>query len=242
MPSPARPRRFRQSRGFTLVELMVVILIIALLAGVLGVAVVAVFGSGKKAEAEGTVKTLSGAIASFETFYHMPPPGSITALGALLDPASAVTDYNPTNKGIEALVYALRAQGTVSGKLISDEDFDRLRINTDGEDGAELLPVDFLNAGGNPLLWEFRDPWGNPLVYVNFRDRTGPAGIDPVISVMRGDGTTVEIDLQTLEDNLKDPATGQSRAKSFALWSFGPDGENNFGRGDDIVSWVKFDD
>jgi prepilin-type N-terminal cleavage/methylation domain-containing protein len=232
-------RAFR--RGFTLVELMVVILIIALLAGVLGVAVVSVFGSGKKTEAESTIRMLSSAITSFETLNKTLPASSISALSMQYDPASAAMDFNATNKGIEALLYSLRAKGLSSGRLLSDEDFDRLRCNTDDEGGAELLAVDFLNAAGTPLLWEVRDPWGNPYVYVNFEDETGMVGLDPILSVMRDDKTIVEVDLQVLKDSLMDPVTGSSRAKRYALWSFGADGENNYGRGDDIVSWVKFD-
>jgi len=231
-------------KGFTLIELLVVILILSILAGVLGIAVVSVFGSGKKSEAEGTIKLLRAAIESFETHNRVIPSSSMVVLASLFPTpdSSGVVDPNTTNKGIETLVYALRAKGLSSGKLLGDEDFDRLRCNTDSDGGAEVIAVNFLNIEGNPLAWEVKDPWGNPYVYVCFNDETTPIGLDPLIPLILADGSTVEIDLTILKEKLIDPDTGMSRARQYALWSFGADGINDYGRGDDIVSWVKFDE
>lgn len=233
----------RAARGLTLVELMVVILIIAILASVIGFAVSGAFAGGAKAEADGTVRTIKGMIESFRTNYHTVPPSSIGALSIHFGRAGVpVEDPNPTNRGIEALVYVLRSPVLIGGRLLSDEDFNRLQINTDDEEGSELLTDNFLNVPGDPKLYELRDPWGNPFVYVCFADEAGLFGLDQVIPVMLADKTIVEVNLDELKAKLIHPTTGLSVAREYALWSFGPDGVNEYGRGDDIVSWVKIEE
>ncbi len=230
------PARRGGRRGLTLIELMVVILIIGIIAGVLTVAVTGAFGKGRDAEAQSTIRLLTAAIDSFEAQMRIYPPSSLDSLSqAIGQPA---TDPNTTNKGIEALVLALRGRALPSGALLQDDDFNRLRVNTDNADGGEIMTSDPTGAGGNMLAWELRDPWGNPFVYVNFQDEFNSL-IDPIIEVIDGTGTQHDIDLQTLKDALIDPATGVSVAPIYALWSFGPDGINDYGKGDDVVSWTK---
>jgi len=231
---PNHPRK--RTGGFTLIELMVVILIIGIIAGVLTVAVTGAFGKGRQSEAESTIRLLSASIDTFESTLGLYPPSSVEALGRAL--GVSATDPNSTNKGIEALVLALRGKALPTGALLSDNDFNRLRINTDDEGGSEVLTSDPTGVGGTLAAWELKDPWGNPFVYVNFQDEIG-YGLDPVIEVIDGSGNRVEIDLEALKTALIDPATGVSAAPIYALWSFGPDGINDYGRGDDIVSWVK---
>lgn len=54
---------------------------------------------------------------------------------------------------------------------------------------------------------EVLDPWGRPLVYVNNTDRSAPKEWTPV------------------------------RKSSFDLYSFGPDGKDDKGKGDDLTNW-----
>src|SRR5690606_38221734 len=116
------------------------------------------------------------------------------------------------------------------------------QLNTD----ADEVQSNFANAEGSAALFELRDYWENPLVYVNLSVFDAPPGYyggaaPTILRVRKGDGTDVEVDLALLRRNLTDPDTQQRVAKGFVIWSFGPDGINDHGLGDDITSWPKLD-
>ena len=54
---------------------------------------------------------------------------------------------------------------------------------------------------------EVLDPWGHPFVYINNTDKSAPKGWTP------------------------------HRKNSFDLYSFGPDGKDDQGKGDDVHNW-----
>ncbi|HRJ78111.1 MAG: prepilin-type N-terminal cleavage/methylation domain-containing protein [Planctomycetaceae bacterium] len=222
-------------RGFTLIELMIVIAIIVVIAGVLVASFGGVFSKRDDAVAKTTIETLSSNIQSFQGRWHSYPPGSVEALSVMARSAIPVADPNEVNCGIEALVLALRSRKN-GGAYLSADLFanDEYRKNTD----ADTLMDDPFDIDGSRDLFEIVDPWGTPYVYVNMNElRNGKVKQ----SIQLEDGTVVELNLTEMQEKLKHPTTGQYPT-GYAIWSFGADKKNDYGRGDDVTSWPKYSD
>ncbi|MCC6465491.1 MAG: type II secretion system protein [Planctomycetes bacterium] len=235
----ARGRNARH--GFTLVELLIVIGIIVLLMSVLFFSFRGAFSSRDEARATATIETLRGNLESFEARWGVSPPGNLKDLSALTRTMNLMPP-NDLNEGIETLVLALRMQREggpyLDGELFADDgrrsnlDADNVLPEVAGPGGLDL-PED-----SSPELFEVLDPWGNPLVYVNIAELRQGVGQQ---SVQLASGEVVVIDLTTAQEKLRHPVTGQFPA-GYAIWSFGEDGVNDYGRGDDITSWAKYED
>ncbi|MCB9893208.1 MAG: type II secretion system protein [Planctomycetes bacterium] len=226
--------------GFTLIEILVVVGIIILLAAVLLVSFSGVFSKSKEAQTKTTIETLKANVESFQAKWGVPPPSNLSELG-LLTQYPALADPNKDNIGIEALVLALRSrreQGPyLDMPLLNDE---KRRTNLDGdtvlEEAAAPEHLD-LEDGSARELFEIADAWGNPLVYVDIKTvRAGNFSYD----VLLADGSRTRIDATALQDALRHPVTGQYPT-GYVIWSFGEDGVNDYGRGDDITSWPKYE-
>jgi prepilin-type N-terminal cleavage/methylation domain-containing protein len=229
------------ARGFTLIEILVVVGIVLLLASVLVVALSGAMGKSDEARTAATIQTLKSNIDAYSARWGSAPPGNIKDLGALMAGGVVLGAPNRENEGIEALVLALRSrkeQGPyLDAPLFAD---DTRRSNLDFDQVAEIAmtaaALDIPEETSREL-YEFVDSWGNPLVYLNIIELrqgrvdqtvTTPAGPQPIRAT-------------EAQDALRHPSTGQFPSE-YALWSFGPDGINNYGRGDDITSWPKYED
>ena len=228
-------------RGFTLVEIMVVIGIILLLASVLLVSFTGVFSKSKAAQTTATIETLKSGVEGYQTRWGRPPPSNMHDLGILVNYPSLV-DPNNRNVGIETLVLALRSkreQGPyMDGPLMQD---DKRRTNLDVDTTMEEVAApDYLDLeeGSSIDLFEIVDAWGNPLVYI---DTTTLMQGNFQYEVTLASGETTTINATEAQDALRHPTTGQFPT-GYVIWSFGEDGVNNYGRGDDITSWAKYDD
>lgn len=228
-----------RTAGFTLVELMIVIGIIVLLVAVMAVALSGVFSKSEEAQTKATIETLKANIESYKTRWGQAPPTTLRDLGQLMG-APSIGDPNENNVGIETLVIALRSrreQGPyLDGPLFAD---DTRRVNLDIDtliDGAFApTALDIEDATARDLF-EIVDAWGNPLVYLNIADvRMGGFRY----SVTKADGSTELIQPTEAQDKLRHPTTG-SYPTDYVLWSFGENGINEYGRGDDITSWAKY--
>jgi prepilin-type N-terminal cleavage/methylation domain-containing protein len=229
-----------RNRGFTLVEIMIAVSIIILLAGVLIVSFTGAFSKSKEAQTKTTIETLKSNVETFQTAWGIPPPANLAELGALAG-YPALADPNKTNTGIEALVLALRSkreQGPYIDAPMLQDDNRRLNLDMDKALDAAMAP-NFLDLeqGSSSDLFEIADAWGNPLVYLDIK------------TVMRGnfelnvnlaDGTTTKIDATECQNALRHPKTG-SLPTGYVIWSFGEDGINQYGMGDDITSWPKYE-
>lgn len=228
-------------RGFTLIEILIVVAIIILLAAVLLVSFSGVFSKSENAQATATIETLKSNIANFQTRWGPAPPASLNDLGVMVG-YPALQDPNKENIGIEALVLALRSrreQGPYLDAPLFQDDERRTNLDIDTMVEAACAP-NYLDIedGTARDLFEIVDPWGNPYVYIdlNTLNRGGFA-----YSVTKGDGSTVMITAAEAQDALRHPTTG-AFPPEYALWSFGENGENEYGRGDDVVSWSKYEE
>ena len=234
-------RRYLTGRrsGFTLVELMIVIAVVVLLMAVLVASFTGVFSSRDKGIAKSTIEMLKANISSYEARWGAPPPSTLSQLGTLSRVPDLV-DVNQTNTGIEAMVVALRSNR--EGGPYLDADLlanDERRTNLDADEMLpEVLAPEAMDIEGSPELFELVDPWGNPYVYLNMTDiRQGTIEEEIILA----DGSTIELDVTRMQELFKHPVTGQY-PKGYVLWSFGEDGVNDYGRGDDITSWPKYDE
>jgi prepilin-type N-terminal cleavage/methylation domain-containing protein len=227
-------------QGFTLVEILIAVSIIILLAAVLLVSFSGAFSKSKQAQTKATIETLKANADTFQSRWGIPPPANLSELGALVD-YPALADPNKHNVGIEALVLALRSKREggpyLDAPLFQD---DTRRMNLDMDSALEpAMGQNYLDIeqGSSRELFEIVDAWGNPLVYLDMK------------SVMRGfnfevnlaNGGSITIDATAAQDALRHPVTGQL-PQGYVIWSFGEDGVNNYGLGDDVTSWEKYDE
>jgi prepilin-type N-terminal cleavage/methylation domain-containing protein len=230
----------RNRRGFTLIEILVVVGILVLLAAVLLVSFGGVFSKSKVAQTQTTIETLKSNVESFQARWGIPPPCNLQELGLLIG-YPALTDPNKDNTGIEALVLALRSKREggpyIDGPLFADDKRrTNLDIDTVLEDATSAENLD-LEEDSARDLFEITDAWGNPLVYLDIK--TVRAGSFQY-SVTLADGSSVSIDATDCQNALRHPVTGQYPT-GYVIWSFGEDGINQYGLGDDITSWPKYE-
>ena len=142
------------TRGFTLVELLVVITIICILASLLLPALFSVFDSGRKKTCQVEIQQLEAAISIYEEVYRDFPPSSLKNIGLLQN--------NQINEGIETLVLCLSSTHNNASYF---EFKDQQLQNTD----LDVSPVSLNKLTGsifkNDDLFEIIDPWGNPYIY-----------------------------------------------------------------------------
>lgn len=211
-------------RGFTLVEILVVLAIISVLAGLATVSVqqARIFADARNARLE--IQQLEAAALSYKNAFGDFPPTSLGRAGLVKG-----LKTNGINDGIESLVLHIgtRKRG---GPFFDDISEDRLENHDDDQLSAKQQAAikSALDLTWNTTsLLEYTDRWGNPFVYVHHRDY----GVKTMSS--RGfDGDVVRIVPG------KSEKTGTyHKPTTLQIWSFGPNGENENGDGDDITSW-----
>jgi prepilin-type N-terminal cleavage/methylation domain-containing protein len=200
-----------RSRGFTLVELLVVIGVIAVLTALSFPAISAVRRKSQVNETTATLERIKLALATYQNDFGDYPPSSGRRLGLRL---------NGQNDGAELMLRCLSTRAR-SGPYVQLDD--RLLGNTDDD----RLPSDqdpTQSTFGTRDLLEPLDAWQNPVVYVHNADYdAGGAAV-----LQQGGLTPVPAG--------KSPETRQYYGlTTFQLWSAGPDGAA--GTDDDIRLW-----
>lgn len=218
-------RRAQRRTGFTLVEILVVLAIISVLAGLITVSVQQArkFANIKTTRID--IQQLEQAALVYRNAFGDYPP---TSLSSSSEVKGIVT--NGVNDGIESLLIHL-VRRDKGGPFLEDTPDHRLENHdVDKLTSKQLatLKKSFTLTWNTPALLEYCDLWGNPFVYVHHRDyaQTKKAAYQGM------NGQRVYVDPP------KSEKTGTyHKPTTFQIWSFGPNGINENGDGDDITSW-----
>lgn len=212
-------RRDVASSGFTLVEILVVVAIIGLLAGLILPSLMSAGGKAKITETSFLIEKITAALQTYEHDWGDYPPTSLKHYGAFT---------NNINDGIESLVVHLADKSKGTPYFEPEE---KHLANLDKDDIPASFPVNWYF--GDRQAREIMDSWGNPLVYFHNRDYASPKSHMRTYKLASGRSRR-----GFAPGKSKKTATYHSWS-SYQIWSVGPNGENENGEGDDIVSWGK---
>ncbi len=200
--------------GFTLIELLVVISIISILAAMSVVGIMAALGDSDKAQCKMMIEDLKAALESYQMNNGGEyPPTMFERIN------QDIASDNMTNSGIETCLLLLRSKG-----FPMESYQDRLG-NLDADENQPAYEFFGFNVTRYELF-ELLDPWGNPFVYIPAPE------YDDEFEYSTAEGETVIVRARKM-------AMMQEFPQGYMIWSFGPDGINQDGKGDDITSWAK---
>lgn len=207
MEQPDKSRSTAGTRGFTLVELLIVIGILALIAVALLRNVIGATETANIAATRTLIVQLEQVAESYQAnkkFGDYPPDDFKDPTGKVRVKADSV------NPGIESfLIFVNRRDGRTD--YLDENNF----INTDGDSASESL-------GKLQTLqkYEIKDVWGNPLAYFHFRHYAESQGYMPA-SVDDADG-----EMQSVQA-WKNAEGRFFKKGKFQIFSAGPDGIYN---------------
>lgn len=205
-----------KSKGFTLLELLVVIVIIGVLTSLVVIGVVYAIRTSKISNTEAMIGTMKGALENYHTRWRDYPPSSLTRY-------KGIKGLNEFNNGNESMVASLSSKR--KGGIIYQPPSQDHYQNIDADQLSKNPTKSFLVDKGPYPLMEYVDFFGYPFIYLHHNDYRNPAS-----SITRykfdtdGSGKTIK--------PVKGVGTSWAMPDKFQLISPGPDGEP--GTPDDI--------
>jgi len=215
----------RRNGGFTLVEILIVCAILLVLAGILLPMLFKVQQDQIVRNAEAEIEFLKSALEQYRKDFGDYPPSFLAELGDSTDPGEVP---NQGNRTLTACLATRKANGPyLASYMLNNKE--KLRTTSDTAD-HDLTGWVFDSDNHRELL----DPWGRPYIYLHNRDYEPQQENVYTMGGLTDDGTCqtpCTVKGQHDDDgNYYNPYT-------FQVWSCGPNGINDNGGEDDIVSW-----
>ncbi len=204
-----------RSKGFTLLELLVVIVIIGVLTSLVVIGVVTAMRTSKISNTKAMIGTIKGALENYHTRWRDYPPTSLSRYG--------VKGLNEFNNGNESMVASLSSKS--KGGIIYQPPSEEHYRNIDSDQLGKNPTKSYLAETGPYKLFEYVDYFGYPLMYLHHNNYRNPA-----VSMTRykfdpsGEAKTFK--------PVKGTGSSWAMPDKFQLVSPGPDGEP--GTEDDI--------
>lgn len=197
-----------RSKGFTLLELLVVIVIIAMLTSLVVIGVTYAMRSSRISNTRAMIGTIKGALENYHTRWRDYPPSTLSRY-------KGVSGLNEFNNGNESLVASLSS--TRKGGIIYQPPAQDHYQNTDADKLAKNPTKSFLAESGAYTLFEYVDFFGTPFVYLHHNDyRNPPKSLTRYKFDPAGSGKTYK--------PVKGVGTSWAMPDKFQLVSVGPDG------------------
>lgn len=188
----------RPNRGFSLVELLIVVGIIGILAGIFLVNAPEMLMRARMRKAEAEINTISSALAIYHDENRSLPPAN-----------RLVIELGKARRGGGGPYHTFGTLGDMTGTVSVEP----ISLFTGGGE-TQILASELVSRGvlGN----EFPiDPWGRPYIYVPF-SQAGASGVGQFLPWFDKDGNSAADSNETYY--------GAIRGRGFALYSVGPDG------------------
>lgn len=210
----------RAERGFSFIEVLVVMGIIAVLAGMAAVVVGIFQRSAPKKQTETTILKLKSLVDMWKAKFEGFPPMRLVDIAKVATVGSPIRKVdNADNEPIEALFQALHWPGFGTEPELNENEI--------GNGDEDKLPQAATARGVE--LYELKDGWGNPIVYFVNTEYATSDGNPPTYLTRSG--------IPVQPRPWRAEGGGFVNPNGFQIYSMGEDALPN--TEDDVTSWSR---